>query len=224
MHYVIFIPNKSAANRQNLIDAGLGDLLPKGDESPMCADLIGRGPGDLPGQVWAWGDAIPAYLPDRQTWTADKQGRFWLGITTELPPTPQQIMRRNPIKGPALPLTDGHEWVVPNVEQLPCGFAMDDQGEVIRVPLAPYRHFASECEWALDSITAAAKGEDVTEWLRTFEFAALALSLNYRLHRNLLLMLDPLTEEHPVQITVGAIDRKKFLAAINPQREPEIIS
>lgn len=181
MHYLIFIPNKFASNRQNLIDAGLGDLLREGDEMPACGDLVGPGPGDLPGQVWTWGDGIPAYLPDRQTWTEGRLGQYWFGVETAKPPTPDELLRRNPVEGLTQLLADGREWMLPSVFRLPAVFGFDGRGEVAKVPHPRYASFCDECGWAIEAVIGGLKG-DVLDWQRAFQFAVSALSINYRIN------------------------------------------
>lgn len=189
MHYLIFIPNKAAANKQNLIDAGLGDLLREGDVSPMCADLVGRGPGDLPGQIWTWGNAIPAYLPDQQTWTAAKQGGYWVGVNNGQPPTPEDLQRKQIVDGLVQEMADGNQWILPNVLTLPAVYAEDDQGEVIRVPHKRYQKFVDEASWALQSCFDVIEMRSKPDWRRGLDFVVQALCINYRVNRSIVLQL-----------------------------------
>lgn len=181
MHYLIFIPNKMASNRQNLIDAGLGDLLREGDEMPACADLIGPGPGDLPGQVWTWGDGIPAYLPDRQTWTPSPDGKYWVGVHDRQPPLPEELLRRFPVDGLTHQMADGREWMLPSVFRLPAVFGYDATGKLAKVPHARYSAFCDECGWAIEEVINGLKGNGL-DWARALRFCVMALGMNYRIN------------------------------------------
>ena len=194
MHYLIFIPNKSAANQQHLIDAGLGDLLRPDDEAPLCGDLIGPGPGDLPGQIWAWGDAIPAYLPDQQTWTADPLGRYWLGITTADRPRPAELVRKRFVEGLGTILNDGHEWIIPNVVRLPTVFGLDANAQPTRVAHPRYKKFVDECGWAFQAVVDVLLNKTEPDWQRSLDFVVMALAINYRINREIAIHLGILDE------------------------------
>ena len=96
-----FLPNKMAANPQNILDVGLDMLLREGDASPRFADLAGTGPGDQPGQLVSWTGEGLAYLPEQQTWTPAlpdpkrelKAERYWIGTRKGEKPTPKELAR-----------------------------------------------------------------------------------------------------------------------------------
>lgn len=215
MHYLVFIPNKQAANRQHLVDAGLGELLMPGDETPLCADLIGNGPGDQPGQVWAWGNAVPAYLPDRQDWTPAKSGKFWLGIFKQDPIKPDDLLRKKSIHGTFQRLQDGQDWLIPNCTRVLHVFDMDEAGQVIRVPHKDFRPFVDECDWAAETIDRIVTTNEPSEvdWRRMCSVSVQALQINYRLNLTIALQLGLLGEDDPLRIMARAINRAKLTNA-----------
>lgn len=197
MHYLIFIPHKQAANQQHLIDAGLGDLLRPDDESPLCGDLIGPGPGDLPGQIWSWGGAVPAYLPDQQTWTAVKKGQFFFGVSNNSPPEAKEMMRRRPVDGLTHVMGDGNSWIIPSVFRLPAVFDIDEAGELTKKPHPRFNAFVDECNWALDNVLAGVVDLDQLDWKRGFQFVVMALAINYRVTWEIAVLLG-IVEENAI--------------------------
>lgn len=194
MHYLIFIPNKFAANQRHLIDAGLADLVRPDDDQPLCGDLVGPGPGDKPGQVWSWGDAIPVYLPDQQTWTPDPLGRYWFGITNGSPPTAGDLFRKTMVKGLGTTLCDGNEWIIPAMLLLPAVYDLDEQAKPIKVPHPRYRAFVDECGWALQAVMDALQDQGEPDWQRALAFVVAALGINYRINQEIAIRLGILDE------------------------------
>jgi hypothetical protein len=215
MHYLIFIPHKHAANRQHLIDAGLADLVRPDDEQPLCNDLVGPGPGDLPGQIWSWGEGIPAYLPERQTWTKDPLGRYWLGITNGDPPKPTELVRKRPVEGLGTVLGDGQEWVIPNVVRLPTVFDLDAQAKPIRVPHPRYKAFVDECGWAFQSVVDVLLKTAEPEWQRSLDFVVMALGINYRLTKEIAIRLGFLDESVLHTLMAKATDAPRIRELID---------
>jgi hypothetical protein len=224
MHYLIFIPNKIGPNKNHLKEVGLPELVQPGDSPALWADLIGRGPGDQPGQIWTWGDQIPAYLPDQQTWVEDKKGRYWYGFSTSSPPTPTDLLRQNPIDGVSIELADGHKWTVPNVTRLPAVFDLDDQDEPVMLPHPRFRAFAEECGWALEVVTADLQGGVSPDWKRSLDFAAMALSQNYRLNRSIAIRLGMLSEATVPQVLMQAVDVPKLRLIMEDLKKKEAAS
>lgn len=224
MHYLIFIPHKQAANQQHLIDAGLADLVRRDDEQPLCNDLVGPGPGDLPGQIWSWGDGIPAYLPDRQTWTADPLKRYWLGITNDDPPKPTELVRKRPVDGLGTVLGDGNEWVIPSVVMLPAVFDLDAQAKPIKVPHPRYKSFVDECGWALQAVIDALLQVAEPDWRRSLAFVVTALGINYRINQEIAIRLGILDESVLHTLMAKATDAPRIRDLMDQLKKKDIAS
>lgn len=223
MHYLIFIPNKSGPSRSNLRDAGLGDLLRVGDDLPAWADLDGRGPGGQTGQIWTWNES-PVYLPEQQTWTADKRGRYWFGINTAKPPRAVELLRRNPVAGLMQTMADGSEWQIPNVLNLPAVFDIDENDEPIKVPSKPYKPFADDCAWALEAVINAVGHGVEPDWVRVFKFAVDALSVNYRVNRQIVAWLGLLDDTLIHTIAAKATDADRIRQVLDDLKKKGTVS
>lgn len=112
--------DKNELTHEDLRAAGLGHLV----DGPRAGKPLGRGcrgPEGKGGVVFAVGDGVPKYQPDKQTWRAGparwvggvKAVPFWVGFRTEAPPKPADLARATTIAGEDVELADGNTWTVP---------------------------------------------------------------------------------------------------------------
>jgi hypothetical protein len=220
MHYLIFIPNKTGPNRQNLQDVGLGDLLRAGD-MPLWMDLSGNGPGDLPGQVWTWpsGAAIPAYLPDQQTWTC--HGPYWLGTWNSNRATPKELLRNELVDGPVADLADGQSWGIPNLTKLPAVFALDSEFKPIKVPHPKFGEFVGRCAWATEAVIQFLETRQAPDWAAALEFCAQALAINYRVNLQIAVTLGLFNEKLLPRVMMFAADSERILNVLEDVKKKD---
>lgn len=192
--YILYFPAKQGANRQHLIDAGLGDLLADGD--PMFGDQAGGGP-DNGGGLLAWWDCPtdpsrnprPLFDLPNQTWlkgvTADgtETDAYWLGWWNNAPVRPIDIARRKQYDGRELELGDGQTWLLPVARQLPHLLGLGGKRRI----KPQYREFFEATMADVDRwlrVTTVPDGESSVSWslndADALVFAARALAMNYR--------------------------------------------
>lgn len=214
MIYSIYIPHARGADRQHLVDVGLGELHRDGDADLVCADVL-KGPDNNPGQIWTWqeGDNVAAFQPERQTWQpchADGDlpaGRFWWGFVG---PLGELDLRRKEVL-PGRPITLGNEtWLVPNITSLPETYAFDASGQPAIVKRREYRWFADDCEWAFAQIL----GDEPIDVWKQFRVATRMLSLNYRVTPELLMRLELVSPDDAIQILLRACDHNRLQEVI----------
>ncbi len=232
MHYLLFLPHKSAANPQNLHDVGLGALLRPDDDQPVFTDLVGPGPEGLPGQIVTWAPARTSYLPDQQEWFPAvpdpvrnlPAGRYWIGINRAQPPTIADLERRTVVPGIAKILADGTFWPVPSVMNLPCRIGLCPQtGRRLRTPKPEYDDWRQETELAFGLVQRLLSGGELPADLdERFELAVRLMQLNYRLTREIAVRFGPLrSDEHELQIVYNALDLTALHAALEAKKKAD---
>lgn len=148
---------------------------------------------------------VPAIRPDEQVWrkmpSRPECPVIWVGYYSKAKPTPDSLLRNEPLGGFEVELADKNRWMVPLVQlyddnvdplsQLPCHVDLNNEGKVIRGKvIEKHRELAEACEsffdaWTLSAIPAIQEGLD--EW--SFEYeptrvvsqATTVLASNYRL-------------------------------------------
>lgn len=214
----LFLPGKIAGTTQNLIDAGLGQLLRPDDDQPGCCDLVGPGPGGLAGQVWSWGAAC--YAPEKQTWHKARGADYWYGFDNDQPPH-AALARRKQYGGRVS--IDG-VWDVPSVDQVPHKIDLDPAGQLVRLPDGPYTEFADEAGQLLQVFADFGRNEqDPAEfnWQRQAAFVVSALALNYRINLEIATRLGLLRDVDlwPLILRIGvAADVRAIFADLEKKR------
>lgn len=216
--YLIYLPGRNQQSPDHLSAVGLADL--QTDDAPS-QHQIGIGPDGGSGTLLWWEnprrmDRVPAkrYDADTQVWHKRRRGAVWYGWEVERPPTPLCIERRSPMPGFGIPLADGNEWVVPNVQQLPAVLGLDDDGKLTREVAAAYQDYYRQAwdalGWFDESCSSGAVPFD-----EAFRFAVLALSINYRLNVDLCSVLGLLRTDNVLSLVAAAVEREALLATLD---------
>lgn len=193
---LIYIPGRHGQNPEMLRDVGLGALLTSDDSGPSFAAVINNGPDGGAGALAFW-DALsqdrvprPTINKESQVWQAAKPcgdlqaGRFWLGYEKSRPPTPECLSRRHQHPGEAVTLNDGNEWLIPVARQLPRVLGLDESGNVGSRVDDSYREFFEQAYAIFDLFDLTGDGNATLPHKDGYEFASLALSINYRVNRD----------------------------------------
>lgn len=151
-----------------------------------------------------------AYKPQEQAWKKCAKGSFWLGYEKANPPTPQDLERRNIIKGyeATMPSLFGtHEWMCPTAKVLPSYLGLDDEGEYEWIIFPEYLDVSKMA----DRVFREHEGEDddleaVVPEQEKFEIAMKCLSLNYRVGWWELTVLGLMTTENQARILFALMD------------------
>jgi hypothetical protein len=219
----IFIPNKTGCNLDYLREVGLEQLLRDGDSMPMAVDVISNGPGGGGGIVFYWmrSTKLPGYHPEQQSWHAAKPdtsrnlpaARFYVSVDGD---TPDTLLRDEAARLPGYfaELADGREWAIPNSAMLPFLFGIGDQGEIVRLPKRSVAPVAERMGWAFDSLERMLRDGAEVPWEEGISYAAEMLSLNYRLNRELCLLLGLLDSQSVGRILRFSIDAKTLQAKL----------
>lgn len=195
--FLIYIPGARGAAPEHLAKVGLADLA--GDAAPACKDVLERGPDGGRGVVCWWDDpAHPDRTPrggvflDAQRWAPAKAfpekslaaGRFWLGCEKKEKPRPADLERRQLQPGADVRLADGQLWHVPIAWQLPQLLGLADDGRVASRPVAKYRGFWDAAWRAMDWFRPNSAGKCSIDFEPGYDFCCQALSINYRVNRD----------------------------------------
>jgi len=219
----IFIPKKSGANLDHLREVGLEELLriDAGDPGPMAVDVISNGPGGGPGVIFYWlgGERLPGYFPASQTWHVAKPdaqrnlpaGRFQICLDGA---TPETLIRHPKARLDGFPveLGDGHEYIVPSGIKLPFRFAMGDQGETIRLPTRKVERIHERTLWAFRTLEASMQAGIEIDFEESISYAAEMLSVNYRVNREICLLLGLFDGQNVGRLMARSTDLEKLLA------------
>ena len=191
---VIYLPGRRGADPRMLREVGLGSLLADGDSGPSFADVLENGPDGGAGVLLFWDNPL---TPDRtprltvadNTWQPAKRsgtlpgGRFWLGQETGGIVRPCDLERRTMQPGGDVILEDGQAWHVPVARQLPRVLGLDDLGNVSGRVRDEYKAFF-DAAWASIERFQLGEGGLQIPYDDGFDFCALALSINYRVNRD----------------------------------------
>lgn len=179
---LIFLPNKSGANPQHLVAAGLQSLFSKSDDAPDCTDLITAGPGGMHGQVWGWlgtGTEQLGFLAS-QTWIEGDSGQYWIGWEPDYAPSPENLARRDPCNGRMIPLGDGRMWRIPSAADLPRTAKLKN-GQWDWQPESRFTGFVERSAWAFDVAYRCLAEQSREIPLEAIPYALEVLNINYRM-------------------------------------------
>jgi hypothetical protein len=219
----IFIPNVSGATPDHLREVGLEELLrlEAGDTGPNAVDVVSNGPGGHRGVIFYWPGCpgTPGFHPEQQTWHAAKPdpnrnlpaGRFHICVDGA---TPETLARRSKAQLAGFPveLGDGHDWIVPNGMKLPFRFAVGEQGETIRLPKRNVERIHERTLWAFKTLEASMRAGVEIDFDESIAYAAEMLSLNYRVNREICLLLDLFDGSNVGRLMARSTDLEKLLA------------
>lgn len=233
--FLYFVPecSKRVVNRHDIGSLGLGLEERLGTEEISC-QWTENGPSDTPGLMMIRDpapDQRPVYRPGEQDWVC--WGKFWLGVSKEHRPGPEDLERQDAMVGYWVKLGDGQTWHVPVYRRhtgetgLPYSISRGPDGEFQRETCPAFREFERTGErlfewyqWTHggEKIEGAVAPEPITAE-EQYEIAANALRMNYRLGDAEIGMLNLLVAGGgPAHNTVtrvlwALIDLKTLLAA-----------
>jgi hypothetical protein len=210
--YLLFFPNATSQSKATFQAVGLEKIA--GNEKWFTSPVT---PSDEPGLFCTWGDprnpsngVAVVYDPARQTWRK-MPGGYWLGVQNDRKPNPAGLARPSSIKGYAMPMGDGNEYVLPNVMQLPAVYDIDETGDEVRRTRDEWRHIEDRAMWALGTLADHFhKGVLLPEKLCRM-YVAEMLSVNYRLVPEMVYALGLLDSDCWIGAMGATVDREKLL-------------
>lgn len=226
--FLYYIPNKAVLKIKDIESAGVKGIFEE-NTPRIDARVITNGPDGGTGMICAMDvpgrPQIGCYL-DRQAW--QKVGDYWIGYDKENPPKPESIARKNNLAGHLVKLAHD-EWLVPCARHffpeygspLPKVFALGPDGNMVEEPDPRY---AELCQGADRSWYWFCKDFGMEEYLGEIEepdrpsmadrynFAAMALAINYRLTAAELLVRREITTESLLDIEKAVFDWPSVVA------------
>lgn len=196
-HYSIYIPGATAPNPALLDQVGLPGLVRDNDVGPQLVPILNNGPDGGGGLLFTWLDVagiqnnpVQGYSADVQRWEPAPRDpvlglpekRYWFGFEPQRPPTPEDLLRRNPLPGFHAPLADGNDWLVPNSQRLPHRFAFGADGHETTVVKPEYAELYRKMQWCYDAVEAYVRYGGRRDPVQFRDYLAGMLSQNYRLN------------------------------------------
>ncbi|HEX4793721.1 MAG TPA: hypothetical protein VH370_08020 [Humisphaera sp.] len=174
---------KQIVTANDAIDWGLGHVCTPRSAVECTRDS--NGPGGHGGVTTSIDFSGGRYRPEKQTWIAGPDGKWWVGYINDERPGPDELARKKMYPGHAVELLDGNEWIIPTALALvptvqitlPAIYGMQD-GRIVSKIHPRYRRL---CERAFDAwlewtgSKEPSKNDD--EWIA---LAIDALAVNYR--------------------------------------------
>ncbi len=227
--FAIYLPGRTGANPEHLRAVGLGDLLSPDDASPDFTDLI-PGPDNAAGIAAHWGGAVTAGAFE---WTKSPRGEFWFGrpkqgdrlqVTGDsrqkpsasspavtCPLSPVTFLRRRQLRGIPVTLADGQAWTIASAQQLPCVLGLDAEGQWTGKTDPTYQAYYDACWGFWESLEV---GNATVSWAKGADFAALALSINYRVNRDVAAWQGLLRDDVLWDVAKAAVEFDRFQAIL----------
>jgi hypothetical protein len=185
-HHFIYVGSELlrgiAKTEDQLASVGLADHAIGGLPYTVPTD----GPDGRSGTLYAWlktGTSQKHFDPQRQTWFPAAQngelpqGRYWVGVWKDAPPTEMDLRRPYRYGGKSVELA-GQHWLVPVPHELPHDARLADDGSWRYVIQRQYHDYYLR---VLDYRSDAAEGGARLTLLNMLTLSLEALSLNYRL-------------------------------------------
>lgn len=177
--FAVYFPGATGYSQTHFHAAGLADLLD--DVAPSFSDVM-PGPDGGKGVAASWiGRPI---LAGEFEWTSVRRGAFWLGKGAGLKLSPDHFARQRRQLGADVTLADGQQWHFPIARQLPCVLGLDDAGNLTSEIVPLYRKFWDEAWQTTEWFLPDDSGVCHVDFKACFEFVCLALSINYRVNRD----------------------------------------
>lgn len=217
MHYQIYLPGKTACNRNDLIDVGLADHVDGCDRVTRQEGPDGKG-----GSYCAWlksGAKRIGFFPDEQTWipavpSGDLAGgRYWVGFWNDSPIKPEDLVRDNPFDGYFVTLDDKNEWAIPAAVLIPQSIRLNEQGEVIRIVKDEFRNFWDRSIRAYKFIIEVRADADTinvdADW---WDYLVLSLKLNYRITPEVVSHLQLFSDTTAIEAIIATVRGQEIVA------------
>jgi hypothetical protein len=162
------------------------------------------------------------YKPEEQDW--EEHDGYWLGVDTELMPTPADLIRPTIVSGYDYELGDGQEWTCPVIREpngtesgrcnLPQSWGENGQGFFEKV-LHQWDWAWELCAKVWDVFVGVIDMETPEAW----DVCCQLLSMNYRIGKHEITKLGLVTSGNYDTIFKAAVDGDVILSLLNDQTE-----
>jgi len=208
MHFLVFVPGGSGSDALgSLTRAGLADIAPN-------AIGIDVAPHDSPegkqGAIFGWGEFNAThqmlYRPDLQDWIPNHAGLYSVGVWKDSPPTPADLLKDRWHPSHDVVLGDGKSWHVPVARRLPQKYGLQSGKPVLTVKQQFAAFWAASYDWyetLLGADVGSGRMEAPSNW---WDYALMALSLNYRLTPEVVAHLELIDTENVLELVLVTVD------------------
>lgn len=208
-----FVPDEICSDPRGLarLEAvGLGRLKGGAVFEPIAA-----GPSGGPGLFVSWpksGELRDEYSPDWQTWRPAiawddlAAGRYWVGITTDDPPTPKDLAWKTQAAGQSVKLGDGNFWEVPYAATLTLAMGYGPGGEVGTPPRAEMTTFAQAAQETYSKLLLGTV--DTSDLQHVMRMFCAGLAVNYGIVPEVISLLKLFNSENiaaPLYVAVESL-------------------
>jgi len=227
-----YVPGVSVVGQAGREAAGVAHLLRANAPEGIIAN---NGPDGGAGVVLHNLDGLRlGYFPERQRWTVEPEGRYWVGV--EGSPRPDVLLRPETLTGHHVKLEDGHLWMVPLARvfgvgtTIPNTLALGPDGALVRNVLPRFVEFSRiaerlERQYFGEVEAAVAEGEPESGAVRpggwteeeAYRMAGEALGLNYYVDAFVVGCMGLITSTNLLRILEAVIDIPTFRVAAQRQ-------
>lgn len=196
---------------------------------------VSGGPDGGEGEVLSLSSGVGrvAYLKAEQEWAQVPGRAWWMGWDRASPPAPRDLARPEQLRGRAVRLADGQDWIVPTarlwiehegralpVDALPQKLGVGADGRLAFSPLARYRTLADAGLRVWQGLNVAQGAISITlplndEW----QIAVDALSANYHVGPEEVTALGLLTTANLASLLLALIDFEGFVSVLKALEE-----
>ena len=181
--------------------------------------------------------ALGVYL-NQQRWVKGPDGKYWVGMFKESPPSPTELMRADALGGNPMVLKDGQEWVVPvalyaidRMYGVPRILGITEEGEEVMEVEGRYRPFFEMATQFLEDVMKKESDGSLESTVDMKELSTLALTTNYHVGAIEVAMLGVLSDDVFFRVCTGTLNepevtsaRAAYLESIKKKSDAGILS
>lgn len=190
-----FVPNVPSVTADKVQELGIGYAGVK-----IGGRSVSNGPGGKHGVVTTNDpDGSCGYYPDSQVWGAAPQGDadsppFWVGFDKDKLPTPDDLKRKDQVKGDVVKFRNGTQWTIPKLHswhmsdgsnhpleynvELPCLISLDKHGQVIQGSVI--KEYSEIFDLGMRVQAKLSHGKEELTNQQLWDFAVKLISINYK--------------------------------------------
>jgi len=227
--FLYFLPGRRDVSRESVESAGITAV---DDLSSVSFCETERGPDGGAGIIFAVepkteGGKLPkvGYYPKNQQWSSCNNAKFWLGVSTEHKPTPEDLLKTESIAGHSVVLADNNLWTVPLARSFPSGSALPKalvlgpNGELVVESLPEFAKISEIADEVYNSLLGESDSIDVT---KGWDMSIQSLSLNYRLSKWEASALKILSTRNVTEVLEALVDVPSIKAQIDSEKKRQL--
>lgn len=211
MHFQIYIPGLTGHHQHRMAEVGLGHLYADAEYLPVPLN----GPDGGSGGVLSWGNAKGQHDLSGVEWTpavpdpakALPAGRYYVGTRPGSLPTPAELAYATQLQGRTVRLGDGRDWLIPAAAMVPRGYGLTADGSGINTSVIPQWEWFWDLSqhWFDELILSDEGGQNIAVDRSVFDYATVAMGINYRVVPEIVSQLCLLTTESLASVLLTTV-------------------